>query len=214
MMLSEYFVDAKKFLCVLQGRLALHPLGLATDAQLWGKAPTASSHGPVGDSVKVYDCTMVYSAYTGDIPNWNDGYDRKKDKEVPNLQKMFTGMRTPQPRVEWEASTVHGTQVYFSGFVFFCSDRFLPSLIFFEVWGGESAQASTVWVSSEIKARKLWRRTVKENPAPNLCPHQGVHRAQGQSNQRGATPAGTISVQWQQWATDGMGMSMLFVLYV
>eukprot|EP00667_Euglena_gracilis_P012879 EG_transcript_13255 len=61
---------------------------------------------PMPDSVKVYDCTMVYSAYTGDIPNWNDGYDRKKDKEVPNLQKMFTGMRTPQTYVHIKEYTV------------------------------------------------------------------------------------------------------------
>eukprot|EP00668_Euglena_longa_P036412 GGOE01046800.1.p1 GENE.GGOE01046800.1~~GGOE01046800.1.p1 ORF type:complete len:352 (+),score=97.87 GGOE01046800.1:71-1126(+) len=51
--------------------------------------------GPMPDTIKVYDCTMVYSAYTGDIPSWNDGYDRKKDKDVPNLHKMFTGMQTP-----------------------------------------------------------------------------------------------------------------------
>jgi len=59
----------------------------------------------VPDSTKVFDCTMVYSGYGGDIPDWNDGYERKKDTTVPSLRKMFSGMQTPPTYLHLRAHT-------------------------------------------------------------------------------------------------------------
>eukprot|EP00670_Eutreptiella_braarudii_P006175 CAMPEP_0174284272 /NCGR_PEP_ID=MMETSP0809-20121228/5021_1 /TAXON_ID=73025 ORGANISM="Eutreptiella gymnastica-like, Strain CCMP1594" /NCGR_SAMPLE_ID=MMETSP0809 /ASSEMBLY_ACC=CAM_ASM_000658 /LENGTH=275 /DNA_ID=CAMNT_0015379697 /DNA_START=239 /DNA_END=1066 /DNA_ORIENTATION=- len=59
----------------------------------------------IPENTKVYDATMVYSKYTGDIPDWDDGYERKKDKEVPSLTKMFGGFKTPPTYIHMKAST-------------------------------------------------------------------------------------------------------------
>jgi 1-acyl-sn-glycerol-3-phosphate acyltransferase len=48
----------------------------------------------VGDAVdEVYDVTMCYTGYTGEIPTWKDGYNRKKDKSIPSIVKLFGGMK-------------------------------------------------------------------------------------------------------------------------
>jgi len=39
----------------------------------------------------VYDVTLCYDGYTGEIPTYEDGYDRQRDKAIPSFQKVLKG---------------------------------------------------------------------------------------------------------------------------
>jgi len=42
-----------------------------------------------GHGYNVYDMTIAYSSYTGEIPTWEMGYTRNKDLEIPSISKMM-----------------------------------------------------------------------------------------------------------------------------
>jgi lysocardiolipin and lysophospholipid acyltransferase len=39
----------------------------------------------------VYDATVAYSSYTGEVPTWEMGYGRETDTDIPNLVKLLKG---------------------------------------------------------------------------------------------------------------------------
>ncbi|CAN0128810.1 unnamed protein product [Pylaiella littoralis] len=44
----------------------------------------------------VYDVTMAYSGYSGEVPSWEMGYSRDRDVDIPNLGGLLKG-RAPGP---------------------------------------------------------------------------------------------------------------------
>lgn len=46
----------------------------------------------LGGDYDVYDLTMNFTGYSGEIPTWDMGYERNKDFAVPNVHKLFFGM--------------------------------------------------------------------------------------------------------------------------
>lgn len=47
-----------------------------------------------GASPVVYDITMAYDGYTGEIPTYEMGYERNKDHNIPNAGKILRGHHT------------------------------------------------------------------------------------------------------------------------
>ena len=41
--------------------------------------------------VDVYDVTIIYDEFSGEVPTWQMGFDRKIDTELPNCGKLFSG---------------------------------------------------------------------------------------------------------------------------
>ncbi|CAM9241241.1 unnamed protein product [Ectocarpus sp. 12 AP-2014] len=62
----------------------------------WGEG-AARGAGAAGHSSRVvYDITMGYTGYSGEIPSWEMGYTRDRDVDVPNLGALLKG-RAPGP---------------------------------------------------------------------------------------------------------------------
>ncbi|GBG31411.1 1-acyl-sn-glycerol-3-phosphate acyltransferase 3 [Hondaea fermentalgiana] len=51
---------------------------------------TLAKHSPTGD-VDVFDQTMAFDTYSGEVPDWEMGFKRNVDTGVPNFQTMFLG---------------------------------------------------------------------------------------------------------------------------
>ena len=49
------------------------------------------SRGVPVDDVLVYDSTMAYAGYGGEIPTWDMGFERSDDVNLPNVAKLFQG---------------------------------------------------------------------------------------------------------------------------
>jgi len=81
-----------------------HELLLAPRA----KGFVAACRGYVSKSVAlediiVYDATMCYSGYRGEVPAWDLGFERNDDTELPNAVKLFKGAHGDHVRVHVSA---------------------------------------------------------------------------------------------------------------
>ena len=47
-----------------------------------------------GASPEVFDISMNWDGYSGEIPTWEMGYSRKRDKMIPNFANMLSGVCT------------------------------------------------------------------------------------------------------------------------
>ena len=54
---------------------------------------------PQGLSPVIYDLTLAYHGYSGEVPTYEMHYDRKRDFEIPNVLKMMQGRACPQVHV-------------------------------------------------------------------------------------------------------------------
>ncbi|CAM9520591.1 unnamed protein product [Chrysoparadoxa australica] len=54
----------------------------------------------------VYDITVGYGGYSGEIPTWDMGYEREIDRGVPNLRKLFQGDAIKPTHMHIERHTI------------------------------------------------------------------------------------------------------------
>ncbi len=54
---------------------------------------------PHGHSPVIYDLTVAYHGYSGEVPSYEMSYDRERDMEVPNVFKMMQGRACPKVHV-------------------------------------------------------------------------------------------------------------------
>jgi len=55
------------------------------------------------DDVAIYDATVAYAGYTGEIPSWELGFERKVDVDLPNVARLFKGEAPDFVRVHTKA---------------------------------------------------------------------------------------------------------------
>ena len=55
------------------------------------------------DDIIVYDATMAYSGYRGEVPAWDLGFERNDDVDLPNAAKLFKGAHGDHVRVHVNA---------------------------------------------------------------------------------------------------------------
>ncbi|KAH9257742.1 hypothetical protein BASA81_004208 [Batrachochytrium salamandrivorans] len=48
----------------------------------------------------VYDLTMNFTGYSGEIPTWDMGYERNRDFIIPNVYKLFLGMEVGECHID------------------------------------------------------------------------------------------------------------------
>jgi len=54
---------------------------------------------PHGHSPVIYDLTVAYHGYSGEVPTYEMGYEREQDMDVPNVFKMIQGRACPKVHV-------------------------------------------------------------------------------------------------------------------
>lgn len=47
----------------------------------------------------IYDITMAYSSYSGEVPTYKMGYGRNVDKDIPSIQKLVSGNGTREVHI-------------------------------------------------------------------------------------------------------------------
>mmetsp|Transcript_13869 Transcript_13869/g.26924 ORF Transcript_13869/g.26924 Transcript_13869/m.26924 type:complete len:455 (+) Transcript_13869:903-2267(+) len=60
---------------------------------------TLAKYSPTGD-VEVYDQTMAFDTYSGEVPDWEMGFKRNIDTGVPNFQTMFLGRASKRCHID------------------------------------------------------------------------------------------------------------------
>lgn len=60
-----------------------------------------------GQTPLIYDLTIGYHSYSGEIPSWEMGYGRHRDTEVPTVEGLLRGRACP--RVHLHASVHEGS---------------------------------------------------------------------------------------------------------
>jgi len=58
-----------------------------------------ASRGVALDELLVYDSTMAYAGYRGEVPAWDLGFERADDVELPNAAKLFKGQHGDHVRL-------------------------------------------------------------------------------------------------------------------
>jgi len=57
-------------------------------------------HEETGQDPELYDMTMTFDGYSGEVPTWEMGYKRNIDVKVPNFAKLFFGSSSRKCHVE------------------------------------------------------------------------------------------------------------------
>ena len=73
------------------------------------------SRGALVEDVLVYDSTMAYAGYGGEVPAWDMGFERSDDVQLPNVAKLFKGDHGDHVRlhtVAYRASEIFADGAY------------------------------------------------------------------------------------------------------